>query len=148
MSRRRPPHPVFLFPPIYIVLRSIIIAAPLSIKITYTYQFNWFFRSISAIQSWRKRREKTTTERLPDSININDMDLTMCCTNEAKAHIWHEKYTTKENKKREENYTCSTGWKGGVKARGRKAKGEKQRVGKTKHEKAPIKKWKMPRLFL
>jgi hypothetical protein len=29
-------------------------------------------------------------------ININDMDLTMCYTNEVKAHIWHETKNTKQ----------------------------------------------------
>lgn len=84
------------------------------------------------------------------------MDLTMCCTNELKAHIWHEKNTRECWAKKNGNtiYTCCRTRRGGmkiwwgVKARGRKAKGKtKTWQNSSNSRRNANKKWEMPRLF-
>lgn len=144
MSRRTPSPCCFLFPlppSLYASLLSCfapkIIAIQLSIKTTYSYQFNWFFRSISAIQKWQPKKNNKTPFSLSPSININDMDLTMCYTNEAKAHSWHEISTEKWKRKRRKLYLkCGGKWETG-----------RQRQNNSNSKRNANKKWEMPRLF-
>ena len=86
MSRITP----FTFHPFVFVLLLKIIAVQLSIKqpiaINLIDSFAQFLR-----YKTDEKKGKENNNKIASPININDMDLTMCYTNEAKAHIWHEK---------------------------------------------------------